>query len=456
MPDGLVSTGYPAVQAKCRDLGIEHDDWQQGLGRLALGKRADGKYAATVGGVVISIPRQVGKTYTIGSIIFALCIIFPRLTVLWTTHHTATTDETFGSMYGLSHRKRIAPHIAARRRANGQQRIVFRNGSRILFGAREQGFGRGFSEVDVEVFDEAQILTQRALEDMVAATNQSKHPAGALLFYMGTPPRPIDPGEAFTAKRTRALSGDAKNVVYVEMSADPDADPDDRQQWAKANPSYPQRTPEESMLRLRENVGSDESFLREGLGIWPVAATADAFRAVWPDLADPGSGIADRPFLAVSMTPDRSTVSLVAAGKRPDGQFHVETVLHGRAGTWFVEKTVEIARRQGSEVGLVPSHPAGSLLPALEESKIRLRTLTAGEYTQSCGAFYDAVTGGTVHYLPPQPELADAVSRATRKQSGMTWRWAGDDISALVAASQAYFMALSFVPVGSGRAVALS
>ncbi len=41
-PDGITSTGYPAVQAKCLDLGITHDDWQQGLGRLILGKRKDG------------------------------------------------------------------------------------------------------------------------------------------------------------------------------------------------------------------------------------------------------------------------------------------------------------------------------------------------------------------------------------------------------------------------------
>lgn len=287
-PEGIVSTGYPAVEAKCRDLGIVHDDWQQGLGRLILGKRVDGKYAATVGGVVMSIPRQVGKTFTVGSIIFALCILFPRLTVLWTAHHTRTSDETFDSMYALSLRKKVAPHIASRRRANGQQAIRFRNGSRIMFGAREQGFGRGFAEVDIEVFDEAQILNESALEDMVAATNQAKHPAGALLFYMGTPPRPKDPGEAFRAKRTKALAGSSKDMVYVELSADADADPDDRAQWAKANPSFPVRTPLESIQRMRENVGSDESFLREGLGVWDEKVTNLAVSpAAWSTLHVP-------------------------------------------------------------------------------------------------------------------------------------------------------------------------
>jgi hypothetical protein len=132
-----------------------------------------------------------------------------------------------GRCRGSPAARRCFPHLAHNgiRTANGEQEIRFRNGSVIMFGAREQGFGRGFDEVDVEVFDEAQILTEKALEDMVAATNQARHPHGALLFYMGTPPRPVDPGEAFTLKRTKALSGKSDDMLYVEMAADPDADP---------------------------------------------------------------------------------------------------------------------------------------------------------------------------------------------------------------------------------------
>jgi hypothetical protein len=50
-------------------------------GRYCLGKRKDGKYAATVGGVVLSIPRQVGKTFLVGMVIITLCILFPGFTV---------------------------------------------------------------------------------------------------------------------------------------------------------------------------------------------------------------------------------------------------------------------------------------------------------------------------------------------------------------------------------------
>jgi phage terminase large subunit-like protein len=450
VPSGIVSTGYPAVQAKCRDLGIEHDDWQQGLGRLILGKRKDGKYAATIGGVVISIPRQVGKTFTIGSIIFALCILFPNMKVLWTAHRTRTTNETFRSMQAMARRKKIAPHIQYVRAANGEQEIAFRNGSRILFGAREQGFGRGFAEVDVEVFDEAQILTERALEDMIAATNQAQHPAGALLFYMGTPPRPSDPGDAFRNKRAKALAGATTDTVYVELSADPNADPDDRAQWAKGNPSFPRRTPIESMLRLRENVGSDER-------IWDEQQTGSVISAeVWNALADRHSGIIGRVKLAIDVAPDRGTAAIAGAGANMgkldgpwapdvlmDGRIHVELADYRTGTDWIVGRAVAIAKKAGtSTVALDAAGPAGSLIPALEAAGLEVVKLGAREIAGACGAFYDDAINDKLRHVGDET-LNAAVAAGVKRPLGEAWAWSRKkptaDICPLVAVTIARY-----------------
>jgi hypothetical protein len=456
-PEGIVSTGYPAVQAKCRDLGIVHDDWQQGLGRLILGKRADGKYAATVGGVVMSIPRQVGKTFTVGSIIFALCILFPRLTVLWTAHHTRTSDETFQAMYALSLRRKVAPHIAARRRANGQQEIRFRNGSRIMFGAREQGFGRGFAEVDIEVFDEAQILNESALEDMVAATNQAKHPAGALLFYMGTPPRPKDPGEAFTNKRKKALSGTSKDMVYVELSADPDADPDDRAQWAKGNPSYPTRTPEESMQRLRENVGSDESWFREGLGVWDESNVPSAIDpAVWAPLADPDPPAPSVPAFGVATAPDGSWSAIGVAWLRPDGLPHVMLADYRPGSAWLADRRAELLKKWPGASFTLDTASRG-LVPDAQEPSENVQA-------QAHGAFAVAVEGARVRHsldaagIPGSGKALNTSIPASRwKPQGNTRvldRKGSADISPLIAVALAAH-SLTTQTTGGGWVMAL-
>ena len=167
LPEGIVSTAWPSVSQQLGRMGMPLDAWQQGLVSAALGKRADGLYAAGIGGVIASIPRQVGKTYTLGALTFALALATPELLIIWTAHRTRTHAETFNSMASMAERAQVAPLVENVRRVNGEQEIVFANGSRIMFGARERGFGRGFAKVDVLIFDEAQILTEKAMEDMV-------------------------------------------------------------------------------------------------------------------------------------------------------------------------------------------------------------------------------------------------------------------------------------------------
>jgi hypothetical protein len=251
----------------------------------------DGKYVATVGGVGMSIPRQVGKTYFVLALLVIMCILFPGLQVVWTAHHLRTSTKTFTSLRGICRRKKVAPHVKAMRSANGEQQVEFTNGSMIMFGARSMGFGRGFDEIDVEVYDEAQILDTKALEDMVAATNQARHEHGALLFFMGTPPRPSDPsGRSRSAARRRGRGVGGLDLARNRRRSA--SDPNDRAQWPAMNPSYPTRTPIESMLRLRKNLKDEDSWNREGRGIWDDDGRQSwSFRsAKWSALGDSSVG----------------------------------------------------------------------------------------------------------------------------------------------------------------------
>ncbi len=435
LPSGIVTTGWPAVRDQCAEFGDVFDEWQDGLGRAILAKRADGLYASTIGGVVLSIPRQVAKTFIVGRVVVALCVLFPNLTVLWTAHRTRTATRTFQSLQRYAKRKKLAPHILHVRTANGEQEIAFRNGSVILFGAREQGFGRGFEEVDVEVFDEAQILMERALEDMIAATNQARHPHGALVFYMGTPPRPVDPGEAFSLKRAKALSGKSGDMVYVECSADPQADPDDREQWAKANPSYPLRTPLESMLRLRENLPSDDSWFREALGIWDQVQRKGVLPVPsWADAQDEASVAVDRFALGVECGPDLAWASVGLAGQRADGDWHIELNddQHTRgAGVVWVVPHVEamvVANPQIRAVVADVAGPIGALLEQrngrwlFKDSTVEVTPMRVTDLGQACSLVLNGVVTGWLHHIG-QPQLSTAALAAGKRALADTGMW---------------------------------
>lgn len=447
-PKSIRSTGWPRVKAQARLMGVEYDDWQDALGRLILAKDSHGVYASGIGGAVVSIPRQTGKTFLVSTMLVALCVTSERpLTVLWTAHRTRTSDETFKSMCSLCNRKKVHKYLAGEpRRANGQQEITFLNGSRILFGARENGFGRGFSGIDVEVFDEAQILTERALDDMIPATNASPNP---LILYMGTPPKPSDPSDVFAARREEALSGNSSDLLYVEFGADEDADPNDETQWAKANPSYPHRTGRAAILRMRKNLGED-SFRREGMGIWDQRQATSPIidPEQWKTcetVKRPDGGI---PSFGIDMPPDRSTLAIGACMRYADGTAHIELAEYrdtAREGLAWAAEWIAKRWPNTAAVTIDAQSPALVLLPELQSRGVKVTVSRTTDMTVACGRMIDMIRDRRLTHLPDtdQPQLAKAVANAIARPIGKSGgfgftRAASDiDISPLVACTMA-------------------
>lgn len=447
----MVSTGWPAVEAKCGELGIGFRWWQVAAGRLILAKRKNGKYAATVGGTGLSIPRQVGKTYLVAAIVFALCLLRPKLTVVWTAHMMRTAEETFGKMQVFAKRRTIAPFIAKIVLGSGEEEIRFRNGSRILFGARERGFGRGFDEVDVLIYDEAQKLSESALDDMIPATNQSRQDTGALLLFLGTPPKPTDNGEVFKRMRSEALSGEDRDTGWVEFGVDPDFNPTpppaplskaDWEQVAKANPSFPDDTPRESILRMRKKLGPD-SFLREGLGIWDPEEVEDSVisSGQWAALIDtaaPGR----MPSFAVEVALDRAWTSIAAAGLREDGRIQVELVDRRRGTGWVIARCKELAEHDPDRSFVVDGKgPAGSLIDDMQRDGLYVLTAGTADIAQATAELVDGVDQGLFAHGPD--DLLDAAVRGSRPRPlgdgtfALGRRKSTDDVTPLVAVSLA-------------------
>ncbi len=446
VPTGIVATGWGAVERRLREFGDRFDEWQRGIGQVSLSLRDDGTYAATVGGITMSIPRQVVKTFLVGRIVFAMCTIFPNLTVVWTAHHGRTVSKTFNGLKRYARRPAVRPYIAAIRSSGGEQEIHFTNESAIMFGARALGFGRGFEEVDVEVFDEAQILHEKALEDMVAATNQSRHPHGALLFFMGTPPRPTDPGEAFKLRRRRAL-GDREadapvDEVYIEMSGDKSRDPDDPEHWAIANPSFPDHTPLNSMLRLRTNLPSLASWWREGLGVWDedAAGTRAINGDTWFDrgvTAPPAAGVKS---FGVAFSRDGTQLAL-AGGLKHEGGVHAE-LIDKFEGDAKVPDSVDdglaaladwLAARWRDVATIVLAGKAGAptLASMLRDRGVPERVVhvaTTQEYFAACQMLLTAVGDESMTHLAAegqtQLDLSVAVSDKQFRGPDGSWGWA--------------------------------
>lgn len=432
VPSGIVATGWPAIRKTCVDkLGISFDPWQDGAGRVILAKREDGNLAAMVDGVGMSLPRQVGKTYLIGALVFALCVNTPGLLVIWTAHHGGTSSETFLALQGFAKRAKIAPHVRQVFTGSGDEEIRFHNGARILFGAREHGFGRGIPGVDVLIFDEAQILSDKAMSNMLATMNTSQF---GLQLYVGTPPKPEDAGRSETFKRMRreALAGTLNDGAWIEFGADPDAADEDHQQWRKANPSFPKRTPVQSMLRLKRKL-TPADWRREGLGIWDAdqagsrLITADQWSATGVK-SPPTEGVKS---FGVAFSKDGLRVSVAGALKHAGG-VHAELVgAHsgsvesgiGPLADWLAARWRDMARIA------VAGREGAALVQALVDRGVGgkvMHVVSTTEYMAAGPMLLDAIRDESFTHLESegQQALDDSVAVSDKKSTPSgAWRW---------------------------------
>ena len=429
VPDAAVSSGWPAIRDTCINLGWGFDDWQHDLGRWILSKDATGMFASSI--CCMSLPRQVGKTYLVGCIAFALCLTQPGTTVIWTAHRGRTATETFRAMKAKAKLPELAAFIDQRtkgggiRSANGEQEIEFFNGSRILFGARESGFGVGFANVGLLVLDEIQRASVKAMDDLLPTTNAAANP---LVLCMGTPPRPTDDGEVFTMLRQEATTGESSDVLYVELAASERFDLSDEdefwRQLRKVNPSFPHRVGERAILRNKKGL-TEDSVYREVFGRWDEFSKqfSPINGALWSEAVDVGPPDDAKPdALAVDMSHSREIS--VGACWIEDTSAHIEEVWAGVDEPAAIEWVVARAGRR-IPVLIDAKSPASSMIPTLRARKVKILTGNENDMQRACGLVKSDLEAGRLTHAG-QEALNDAREGARKRAIGTAGGWGYD------------------------------
>lgn len=335
------------------------------------------------------------NTHTVVSVMFGLCIEHPGLLAIWTSHHVKTNSETFQAVQSYCKRERIKPFIKKVYLGSGDEAVEFANGSRILFGARERGFGRGIPGVDVLMSDEAQILTQRAMQDMLATMNTSRL---GLHMYVGTPPKPTDNSEMFVAMRREATSGEATDIAWIECGADDDIDDiDDVEQWMKANASCPHRTPVVSIQRLRRRL-DDDGFRREALGIWDATTDGSAFDVdAWSQLGDTGVDTPRSAALVIDLSPDRKHCWIGVAGEvdTDKGERVLLMAMETTAAT-AVKRVQELVEARDIVEVAITGGAARALEPDLVEAGLEYQKLSPADIAASYSTLQESIKNKTI------------------------------------------------------------
>lgn len=406
---------------------------------MALGERADGRWAAREVGLVV--PRQNGKGSILEALIVAALLLFDEKLILYSAHEFKTAQETFLRVKGLVEGcDDLADRVLKIHNAHGQEGIEFRDGGRLRFVARTKGSGRGFSPQRI-ILDEALNLSSRAVSALLFSMSAQDNPQ---IWYTSSHPENDAEGQVLRRLMRRGRAGDA-GLAYAEFAAPDDADPDDEAAWAAANPGFPHRITAETIRAERASVDL-EDFLRERLGI--VDLDDELHKVIpadrWAVCREHGHTPDGSLEYAVDVSPDARSAAVVAS----DG-VHLEVVKY-ETGTAWVVPTVVAKREVFARIVLDPTGPAGALVAPLEAAGIPVRTLSTQEAVAAAQGFLTDVTDGRLRHLGQTP-LDAAVANADRRDIGDgNWLWSRKkssvDISPLVAASAARFAALATTP----------
>jgi hypothetical protein len=431
--------------------------------------RWENQWAAAEFGCVVA--RQNGKGSILEARELAGLFLFGEKEIIHSAHLFDTSQKHFERVRRLiEDTPDLRSEVLQIKAGHGQEGIYLRSGQKLIFKARSNHAGRGFS-APLVVYDEAMAnLNSSIIEaSMPTVSAQPNHQ----IIYAGS--AGTAESEHFGRARNRAMkviNGEGREIRFgwAEWSAElcssycpPDCDehddPDDPRTWAKANPALGIRISEEYIRETEKKAMSPAGFAKERLSVgdWP---TEDGgWRVIpkdtWEGRADELSHLKGKFCLAIDCAPDATYTCITAAGANEDNEVHgeitgTETLFDYRPGIkWVVDRVHDIWKANRPEFVVInPATPAGRLIPELESRGIKVETVTSREYAQACGDFKDAVapkareTAKFTH-LGSQSPLNIAVANAITRKMQELWAWdkteAAADITPLTCMTLAFY-----------------
>lgn len=442
LPDDAVSFEAGEIAGDLMAVvGKPLDDWQAYVARHARAQRADGRFAAFEVGV--NVPRQNGKNVIVEAVELDGLFLDPDCTVITHSAHlfsTArkafreledlirSTPDLFRQVVGTEGK---APDEDVRgiKTSSAEMSIQIMpsenkpKGAKITYLARSAGSARGLTG-DLVILDEAYDLTADQIAAMMPTMAARSMDGNPQIYYTSSAGMPSS--AVWEEVRARGVAGDSPRLAYFEWSADDVAESDNRDAWYQANPGLGVRIDEEYVAETEFRGMDEERFRRERLGIWARLGDESGLSGrQWARQLDDVSQPGARLVFGLDVSPSRDSAAITVVSEREDGKFHVELVDY-RVGTdWVVERARQLQEAWEPDTGLVidAGSGAGSLVPELVRSRVKVLQVTGREYWQACGLFYDEFQRGNLAHIG-QEQLDGAVRNVKIKPKGdslFTW-----------------------------------
>ena len=382
--------------------------------------------------VVCTVPRQSGKTTMVLAYELHRALMWGRAQRIAYTAQTGfdarrkLIDDQAPILLGSP----LAAAVEKVQKAQGNEAIVFRNGSRIDVLASSESAGHGRT-LDLPILDEVFADVDDRREQALLPAMSTRPDAQLLVIStMGTESstylnRKVETG------RAAVIDGLDTGIAYFEWSADIDADIDSPATWASCMPALGHTITLKTVEHARRTM-SEGDFRRSMLNQKTISDERVIPIQLWEQICDDDVAPEGKLVFAVDINPDRTDAAIAVADQDGRGE-----LVDYRPGVgWVADRLVELAQKWKAPVRLDAYSPAGSIADELTSRRINVERYSTREVSYACGTFFDGLMERKIQVRRHQA-LDNAAAGARRRTTGDSWVWArnsGDtDVAPLVA-----------------------
>lgn len=434
------------------------------MANVATEQLPDGTYAYQV--VVVTVPRQSGKTTLLGALLTERCIMQDDHGAFYTAQTGKDAKERWNDLVKLISASPLRGQVKVRR-SQGSERLEFPNGSAFRVFAPTADSLHGYTPPTV-CLDEAFAYDEETGEELLAAIEPAQqtlpHRQLWVVSTRGTA------ASVFLHRWIEAGKAGAPGVALFDWGASDDQDPRDPDDLVAFHPA----------LGLPPGMGTGvtaEAILSSKLkpseyerayGNRETVTESHTIAAqAWADLANAQTPPGDAPLtVTYDVAYDRTAATIGVTWTDSDGQLQHKVVRWQLGVAWVADAVLELCQRWGRRVRAVASDdsgPAREVTDQLNRATLPRglvpRVLTSRELTVAWGELLEGIaTGGFGH--DGDGHLADAaaavVPRPVLDSAAPSRRYSPGDISPLVALMVGLYVAQHAPAAGPAPVVAFA
>jgi hypothetical protein len=385
-------------------MGKPFMPWQSQVTTAATERDAFGRLRYEI--VLVTVPRQSGKTTLVGPVQIDRCVTNPDVKTFYTAQTGKDARSRFSDLVTLVKRSPLESMVTFRYSA-GDEGIAFPNGSKLKIFAPTESAIHGETPPLVtfdEIWEYDEALGDAMLEDAVfpAQITLGGNRQVWMISTAGTAlstfmKKWVDRGRKQVEAQLRGEVGQYPKLAYFEWSMPEGADPYNRDVLAGFHPAVGFTITVDDLLQASKNT-SRPKWLRSFCNVWTEAANTVMPLEAWDALAHDPVYVPLRSEIVVTyeVAPDNESAAVMATWRDldPDSDTFGELftrVLHAAPGTlWLVDllvliytewKPLALGADDGGETRAITDELRRRLG---DEDRTKVRTISATDFGTAC------------------------------------------------------------------------